>query len=220
MSYEDQVRFKHEVEDSIMNLIFLSSLLTERELELAIAKLGDVAKKKPDASIDAQQALKAQILNHVRTLRSDSQSIQNKARRLWFTRKKGKIKREVAQHEYILAKSAYEEEVRKLRPKNEESQRLYEKAYRAWQAECKKQALLKRLFAIHPPKPNFPTRYVPNNERPDIFNIERRLSGLDFGNLLIERILIHEFPDVEVAREFATEDGVRTYEQRLLQESR
>ena len=43
MGYEEQIRFKHSVEDALAELVLYASLLTDRELELAIAKLGDAA---------------------------------------------------------------------------------------------------------------------------------------------------------------------------------
>lgn len=220
MSYEEQVRFKHAVEDALMELVFYASLLSDRELELAIAKLGDVAQHESDSSVKDHLVLKGVILHYVRELRSKQHSKQNKAKRLWFARKKGQIRREVAEHHRTPIKLAYEEELKKLEEKNRKRHQLYVKASEGWKAELAKIPFLKRLFGRVPPRPAPPVPERPDFLPPSISHYELKLFDLDFGGLLIERIVIHIIPSVEIGREFATEENIRSYDLRLLERSK
>lgn len=218
MSFEDQVRFKHAVEDSLLELIRFGSLLTARELELTIAKLGDSTQEKEESFVQ-QQALKAQILDYLRTTRSEAPSLGEKAKRLWFTRKGAQIRNEVAEHRYGLRAIEYENECASLEEENKKADRRYEQAYTDWLVEKRSVPLFKRLFGRTPQKPLMPAIQRPHIDRPRLIDFISQAKKLGPGELLIERILIHEFPDVEIAREYATEEGVRSFEQKLLEHS-
>lgn len=220
MSYEDQIRFKHAVEDALMQLVSYASLLSDRELELAIAKLGDAAQDESISSARDHLALKGLILDYVRKLRTNSQSKQNKAKRLWTSGKKGQIRREIAIHRRTPAVLAYEKEERELEEKYEQEHSLYVKAKRERDAEIAKLSLFQRWFGSVPPLRNPPIQAYPRRRPADIYSYEVRLRALDFGDLIIERILIHSIPSVELAREFATEDNIRSYDVRLLEKAK
>lgn len=215
MSYEDKIRFKHAVEDALEELIFYASLLSDRELELAIAKLGDAEQRESDPSAKEHLGLKALILDYVRKLRLTSESKQNKAKRALFSFKTSTVRREIAEHHMKPAQLAYDKELRKLNEKNRKKRERYIREKESWMLEVEKLSLLDRLFC-KPPRPVPPILKQPESLPPTLRDQEGNLSNLDFGGLLVERILIHIIPSIEIAREFATQENVRSYDVRLL----
>lgn len=220
MSYEEQIRFKHSVEDALAELILYASLLTDRELELAIAKLGDAAEKASTTSDKDLSSLKGIFLGLVRKLRATSQSKQNKAKRLWHFRKKSQIRLEIAMHWQQPALLLYEEEKAELEKKNRASQEHYLEACRQWEQERAALGFFRRWSGELPsrPVPSAPKR--PESIVPSLGFYEEKLRKLDFGDLIIARIQVHQIPGVEMAREFATEENVRSYEVRLIESNK
>ncbi|MBL38198.1 MAG: hypothetical protein CMP07_07295 [Xanthomonadales bacterium] len=217
MGYEEQIRFKHSVEDALAELVLYASLLTDRELELAIAKLGDAAEKASTTSDKDLSFLKGVFLGLVRKLRATSQSKQNKAKRLWYFRKKSQMRQEIAKYRQQPALLLYEEEKAELEKKNQESQEHYLKEYRQWEQERSALGFFRRWFGGAPPRPVATAPKRPQSIVPSLGFYEERLRKLDFGELIVERILVHQIPGVEIAREFATEENVRSYEVRLIE---
>lgn len=215
MSYESAIKLKHATEDSFKALLSYTSAMSERELELAAAKLADIVSAE-QSQLDQQNGLLVgEVLNKLIGLRRAGQIRESKTRRAWYALRKGKFKREIAENKmsHIRAKHA-----QRLEDYNQNKQRVWEE-YVAEVAEVQKQRkslpLLERIFKS-PPLPR-PPLFGPAPELPRIGVVEFHYTrDMDIGDLLICKVIEHQFPHIEIAAEFATEENLRTLETALL----
>jgi len=79
MNMEDAVRERHAFEDRVKQLLDLASMMTDRELEIALAKLVDLLNSQPHQQEDIQ--IRGEILNSYYDLRRRGIKKQRKLKR-------------------------------------------------------------------------------------------------------------------------------------------
>lgn len=165
MNYEDQIRFKHASEDALSRYISYLSVMSDREIELCIAKLADQLDSFPDTELKQLLQLKGYITTEYLKLRSAMRVTQRNIFRQSY-------RIELQTYCIQLAEKKYNEEKKK-----EEKQHLYVRRERykirdehklrvkKWHSQIAKLSTWGRLFKT-PKKPTMPS--LPEYPKDDI----------------------------------------------------
>lgn len=83
MSYEQAIRERHAFEDRLRNFLTLASVMTARELEIALSRLADMLVHMGDIP---QVRLRGEVLRHYMELRANGVRRERAIKRLMYRR--------------------------------------------------------------------------------------------------------------------------------------
>jgi hypothetical protein len=218
MSYEQQIKLKHAIEDSFGELLSCTSALTDRELEIAMARTADSIANNTDVNAIENLKIVGEVLQKVLRFREVGQMRQNKPKRVWYSMRKSTLRRQIVEPLMDEYTERHENQCMEIEKRNRERVRAHEQAVASIKKERESMSFFKQLFAGPrlPPGPSLEIK----PSMPSLVKIEAWTVGdLDTDELLIRRIVAHRFPHTNLAKDFATEDNLKTIETRLLSQS-
>lgn len=216
MSYEEQIRAKHQFEDAFKELLKILSIMDRRELEVVVARIGDGLKS--DKHLDNNSALlTAKIVQMMLSLRARNQLTESNVMRIWFRRKKKVYAHAVASSYWVRQIDKYSAEVENIKQIRAMENRAHQVKIRKWKAHVDSLSFWDRIFN-KPPYPGW-TTLTPFPERP--INRDALGSKLSksksFGEILIEVAYHYTYPNIEYADDYVKEESVRVATVQLLE---
>lgn len=210
MDFETTIKAKHSFQDSMQELLSYISAMSYRELELAAARIADdISSDEPQ--LNPQSAIICgKTIRIVLALRDNEQLAESKLKRLWMGRKKGEIRKTIAEREYRPQFEAYQNEVERVERIREKEQRQHTRELQDWRARISRQPLFKRLIE-HPGRPPAHS-LTPMPKAPPPFSafVEEVGSKMNLGDMLVDLVVNYRFPHIEAGDSFVNEETVRS----------
>jgi hypothetical protein len=218
MSLEEQVRAKHEFQDSFFELLECLTAMTSREIEIAVARIADKLPNIHDETIKQSSLITGQGSRIILSLRNNNALSESKLKRVWFTTtRKSRLKKRVAKHNRSrdIAEFARLEEEAKAR--RERMSRQYKAQIWAWEREIEKLGLFDRIFnkPMRPQEPSYPV--YPMRPFGLAYYESRAAKEMNLSELMIFYVEHHLFPHPEFAPDFVNEVRVKDISIKLLE---
>lgn len=216
MSYEEAIKAKHEFEDSLKEVLYICSVLTKRELELAVGRIGDGIEQKDPNIHKESTVLTAKIIGIILSLRAQGRSKESKMLRLWLRRKKHDYALQVAAGRAFKEHQDYAQEKKAIMEQWSEEKEEYSRQIALWREKMNALSFWERTFSS-PPRPLFPRRPVFSPPVSRTIKAKRISQTHKFEEILIETLYYFKYPNVEYAESFVTEENIRESTQLLLE---
>ncbi|WP_155987018.1 hypothetical protein [Thioalkalivibrio sp. ALE11] len=217
MTYEEEIRQKHEFEDSFNEILKIVSVLDNRELELAAARIGDGIEN-GDELLDPKSALvTAKIIQVALWLRYRGELSQSQMMRIWLARKKKEFAYHVAEALLVGENKQYRLELKRVEKLREEQSKEYKKDLKDWETYKAESTFLERVFDFSSPPeaPHFTPLPSPPLDPEDKANL---IAGTrEFGDILIDTLYYYVFPNLEYSSNYVREENVKTTAQQVLE---
>lgn len=170
--------------------------MTDRELELAAAKMADKLSTNSQCSNESSLMLSGRIIGIVLQLRREGLTNSSKMLRVLLMSKKGQFISKIAKDLAAPKIQEYKQEFDKVKLIRDQEESKYHEIYTKWHEEVKSLPLARRLF--NKPPPPVPERRTPYPVRPDpVYLYEIKMKKLEFGEILVNALLHHKFPHPE-----------------------
>jgi len=218
MTLEEQVRAKHEFQDSFHELLECLTAMTSREIEIAAARIADKLHTIDNEVMKQSCLITGQVSRIILSLRNNGELSESKLRRVWFTTtRKGALKKRVAKHSRSKDMERFVAMANEAKAKTERLSREYKAKLQAWEHEKSKLGLFDRIFnrPVKPQQPSYPDYPLRPFEIP--YYESRAAKEMNVSELMIYFVEHHLFPNPQFAPDFVNEVRVKDISVKLLE---
>ncbi|WP_155987017.1 hypothetical protein [Thioalkalivibrio sp. ALE11] len=216
MTYQEDIRKKHEFEDAFNSIIKIVSVLDNRELEMAAAKIGD-GLEGGDSLIDPKSALvTAKIIQIALALRRGGELSQSKVMRVWMRRKKKQYAFYIAEALLVQDNKRYLNAKVRAEKLRADKMELHNIRYMQWKRHKDSLSFWQKLFFPGPPEPP-PLPNLPAPPKGPADKAKLIAGTREFGDVLIDTLYYYVFPNLEYSSDYVREENVKTTAQQLLE---
>ena len=218
MTLEEQVRAKHEFQDSFHELLECLTAMTSREIEIAAARIADKLPTIDDEVMKQSCLITGQISRIILSLRNNGELSESKLRRVWFTTtRKGALKKRLAEHRRSKDIEKFIAMANEAKAKTETMSREYKAKLQEWELEKSQLGLFDRIFnrPIKPQQPSYPE--YPMRPFGIAYYESRATKEMNVSELMVFFVEHHLFPNPQFAPEFIDEVRVKDISVKLLE---
>jgi hypothetical protein len=217
MGFENLVKAKHELEDAVLRYLGYASVMSIRELEIALGRIADRAFNCKEQDLLGSLYLGGEMLKTLIHLRRVREVKERKFMRVIYRADRKKLIRNVAGALFNQELAAYEQRKAAVTIARQHEIKSLEAEFEDRTAEWNGRPWWRQIFTVMPELELDSLTPMPPEPLPFEAFERTVVQKLTLGDLLIHTLVEFQFPYVESIEQFSADESVRGMSQRLLE---